>query len=98
MINVSTGHMSIPATRLRASRLAPCEGGARPGGAHPPAGAPGRCSMADVTNDRAMISEREMVSEKVAPTLVGRVLNSFDLVVIFVALVLFISNSSTVQF
>ena len=39
--------------------------------------------MADVTNDRAMISEREMVSEKVAPTLVGRVLNSFDLVVIF---------------
>ena len=53
--------------------------------------------MADVTNDRAMISEREMVSEKVAPTLVGRVLNSFDLVVIFVALVLFISNSSTVS-
>ena len=38
--------------------------------------------MADVTNDRAMISEREMISEKVAPTLVGRVLNSFDLVVI----------------
>src|SRR5262252_6529923 len=54
--------------------------------------------MADVTNDRAMISERDMISEKVAPTLVGRVLNSFDLVVIFVALVLFISNSSTVQF
>ena len=54
--------------------------------------------MADVTNDRALSSEREMISEKVAPTLVGRVLNSFDLVVIFVALVLFISNSSTVQF
>ena len=54
--------------------------------------------MADVTNDRAIISEREMVSEKVAPTLVGRVLNSFDLVVIFVALVLFISNASSVQF
>src|SRR5262252_9273495 len=54
--------------------------------------------MADVTNDRAMISERDMISEKVAPTLVGRVLNSFDLVVIFVALVLFISNASTVQF
>jgi len=54
--------------------------------------------MADVTNDRAMISEREMISEKVAPTLVGRVLNSFDLVVIFVALVLFIPNASTVQF
>src|SRR5215510_167706 len=54
--------------------------------------------MADVTNDRAMISEREMISEKVAPTLVGRVLNSFDLVVIFIALVLFIPNASTVQF
>jgi len=39
-----------------------------------------------------------MISEKVAPTLVGRVLTSFDLVVIFVALVLFVSNSSSVQF
>src|SRR6266702_3242023 len=47
---------------------------------------------ADMTGDRAMISE------KVAPTLVGRVLNSFDLVVIFVALVLIIPNASTVQF
>jgi glutamate:GABA antiporter len=47
---------------------------------------------ADVTGGR------EMISEKVAPTLVGRVLNSFDLVVIFVALVLFIPNASTVQF
>jgi len=47
---------------------------------------------ADMSDDRAMISE------KIAPTLVSRVLNSFDLVVIFVALVLFISNSSTVQF
>src|SRR5215831_4623761 len=47
---------------------------------------------ADMSDDRAMISE------KVAPTLVSRVLTSFDLVVIFVALVLFISNSSTVQF
>src|SRR5215475_11499943 len=46
---------------------------------------------ADLTGDR------EMISEKVAPTLVGRVLNSFDLVVIFVALVLFISNASSVQ-
>src|SRR5215510_2987281 len=53
--------------------------------------------MADVTNDRATISEREMISEKVAPTLVGRVLNSFDLVVIFVALVLFVSNAASVQ-
>jgi glutamate:GABA antiporter len=47
---------------------------------------------ADTTGDR------EMISEKVAPTLVGRVLTSFDLVVIFVALVLFIPNASTVQF
>jgi glutamate:GABA antiporter len=47
---------------------------------------------ADMTDDRSMISE------KVAPTLVGRVLSSFDLVVIFVALVLFIPNASTVQF
>src|SRR5260370_38550278 len=47
---------------------------------------------ADTTGDRVMISE------KVAPTLVGRVLTSFHLVVIFVALVLFIPNASTVQF
>ena len=47
---------------------------------------------ADMTGD-----DRTMVSERVAPTLVGRVLNSFDLVVIFVALVLFVSNSATVQ-
>src|SRR5437762_9221160 len=53
---------------------------------------------ADMTGDRATISERDMISEKVAPTLVARVLNSFDLVVIFVALVLFITNASTVQF
>src|SRR5260370_24266173 len=52
----------------------------------------------DMTGDRAMIPERDMVYEKVAPTLVARVLNSFDLVVIFVALVLFIPNASTVQF
>src|SRR5258708_6835899 len=45
-----------------------------------------------------MSDDRSMISEKVALTLVSRVLNSFDLVVIFVALVLFISNSSTVQF
>jgi glutamate:GABA antiporter len=47
---------------------------------------------ADMSDDRAMISE------KLAPTLVSRVLTSFDLVVIFVALVLFIPNASTVQF
>jgi amino acid transporter len=44
-----------------------------------------------------MTDDRTMISETVAPTLVGRVLNSFDLVVIFVALVLFIPNASTVQ-
>src|SRR5215467_2246708 len=54
--------------------------------------------MADTTSERAATSERAMISETVAPTLVGRVLNSFDLVVIFVALVLFIPNASTVQF
>jgi glutamate:GABA antiporter len=65
----------------------------------PRAGAHGRCSMAqDMTGDRATLSERDMISEKVAPTLVGRTLSSFDLVVIFVALVLFIPNASTVQF
>src|SRR5256885_6043734 len=53
---------------------------------------------ADMTGDQGRISERDMISEKVAPTLVARVLNSFDLVVIFVALVLFIPNASTVQF
>jgi amino acid transporter len=45
-----------------------------------------------------MTSDRTMISETVAPALVGRVLKSFDLVVIFVALVLFIPNASTVQF
>jgi glutamate:GABA antiporter len=44
-----------------------------------------------------MADDRNMISEQVAPTLVSRVLTSFDLVVIFVALVLFIPNSSTVQ-
>jgi glutamate:GABA antiporter len=53
---------------------------------------------ADKTSDLAAISARDMISEKVAPTLVARVLNSFDLVVIFVAIVLFIPNASTVQF
>src|SRR5579864_4823367 len=52
---------------------------------------------ADITGDQGMSPERSLISEKVAPTLVGRVLNSFDLVVIFVALVLFVSNSATVQ-
>ena len=54
--------------------------------------------MADITSEQSMAPERSLISERVAPTLVARVLNSFDLVVIFVALVLFVSNSSTVQF
>ena len=54
--------------------------------------------MADITGDQGMVPGRDLISEKVAPTLVARVLNSFDLVVIFVALVLFVSNSATLQF
>src|SRR6266480_7169422 len=47
--------------------------------------------MASRTNEQAMISE------KVAPVLVARTLGPFDLVVIFVAIVLFINNSAGVQ-
>ena len=47
---------------------------------------------------QAMIEERAMVSEKVAPVLVARTLGPFDLVVIFVAIVLFINNAAGVQF
>src|SRR5207253_559936 len=39
----------------------------------------------------------EMMSEKIAPVLVARSLKPFDLVVIFVAIVLFINNSAGVQ-
>src|SRR3989304_5860811 len=42
--------------------------------------------------------EDEMVAEKVAPVLVARTLGPFDLVVIFVAIVLFINNAAGVQF
>ena len=42
--------------------------------------------------------ERAMVSEQLAPVLVSRTLGPFDLVVIFVAIVLFINNSAGVQF
>ena len=42
--------------------------------------------------------EREMISEKVAPVLLARTLTSFDLVVIFVGIVLFIVNSAGFQF
>jgi amino acid transporter len=41
--------------------------------------------------------ERAMVSEQIAPVLVARTLGPFDLVVIFVAIVLFINNSAGVQ-
>ena len=47
--------------------------------------------MASRTDDQAMISE------KVAPVLVARTLGPFDLVVIFVAIVLFINNAAGVQ-
>src|SRR5438477_344417 len=47
--------------------------------------------MASRTNEEAMISE------KVAPVLVARTLGPFDLVVIFVAIVLFINNAAGVQ-
>ncbi|HET6870013.1 MAG TPA: APC family permease [Solirubrobacteraceae bacterium] len=41
--------------------------------------------------------ERVMVSERIAPGMLPRVLNSFDMTVIFVAIVLFIVNASALQ-
>jgi amino acid transporter len=41
--------------------------------------------------------EREMVSERIAPGMLPRVLNSFDMTIIFVAIVLFIVNASAIQ-
>jgi amino acid transporter len=43
-------------------------------------------------------AEDRMISEQIAPVLVARTLGPFDLVVIFVAIVLFINNSAGVQF
>jgi amino acid transporter len=43
-------------------------------------------------------ADERMISEQVAPVLVARTLGSFDLVVIFVAIVLFINNAAGVQF
>jgi len=43
------------------------------------------------------VDENVMISEKVAPVLVARTLGPFDLVVIFVAIVLFIINSAGLQ-
>jgi amino acid transporter len=58
--------------------------------------------MAAGANERASMtrgaSEDVMISEKVAPVLVARTLRPFDLVVIFVAIVLFIPNSAGLQF
>jgi amino acid transporter len=45
----------------------------------------------------ARADQKGMISEKVAPVLVARTLGPFDLVVIFVAIVLFINNSAGVQ-
>jgi glutamate:GABA antiporter len=45
----------------------------------------------------ASSDERVMISEQVAPGLLPKVLNSFDMVVIFVAIVLFIVQASVVQ-
>jgi amino acid transporter len=42
-------------------------------------------------------NERTMISERIAPGMLPRVLNSFDMTVIFVAIVLFIVNASGVQ-
>jgi glutamate:GABA antiporter len=46
----------------------------------------------------ARADQKSMISEKVAPVLVARTLGPFDLVVIFVAIVLFIINSAGLQF
>jgi len=45
----------------------------------------------------ANAGERVMVSEKLAPGMLPRVLNSFDMTIIFVAVVLFIINASAIQ-
>ncbi len=41
--------------------------------------------------------ERAMISERIAPGMLPRVLNSFDMTIIFVAIVLFIVNASAIQ-
>src|ERR687885_2678317 len=41
--------------------------------------------------------EREMISERIAPGMLPRVLNSMDMTIIFVAIVLFIVNASAIQ-
>ena len=44
------------------------------------------------------VEERSMVTEEVAPVLVARTLGAFDLLTIFVGVVLFIVNSASLQF
>src|SRR5712692_8647894 len=43
-------------------------------------------------------SEDRMLSEQIAPVLMARSLGAFDLIVIFVGIVLFITNSASLQF
>jgi glutamate:GABA antiporter len=45
----------------------------------------------------SVAQERSMASERIAPGMLPRVLSSFDMIVIFVAIVLFIVNASAVQ-
>jgi amino acid transporter len=45
----------------------------------------------------AQADDRTMASERLAPGMLPRVLNSFDMTIIFVAIVLFIVNASAVQ-
>jgi amino acid transporter len=45
----------------------------------------------------AQADERVMISERIAPGMLPRVLSSFDMTIIFVAIVLFIVNASAIQ-
>src|ERR1041385_7230044 len=45
----------------------------------------------------AQADERVMISERIAPGMLPRVLGSFDMTIIFVAIVLFIVNASAIQ-
>jgi glutamate:GABA antiporter len=45
----------------------------------------------------AQADDRTMISERLAPGMLPRVLNSFDMTIIFVAIVLFIVNASAIQ-
>ncbi len=62
---------------------------------------PGISCRADMvtgaTSMPAAAENREMASERIAPGMLPRVLNSFDMTIIFVAIVLFIVNASALQ-